>query len=55
MLLQKQLEQIMGDTMTYVSPQGGEYRNTVTFEDIDGDSEKEAIAFLREGLSLIHI
>ncbi|MGM9624004.1 MAG: hypothetical protein ACI3X2_11880 [Butyricicoccus porcorum] len=49
MLLQKQLEQIMGDTMTYVSPQGGEYRNTVTFEDIDGDSEKEAIAFLREG------
>ena len=49
MLLQKQLEQIMGDTMTYVSPQSGEYRNTVTFEDIDGDSEKEAIAFLREG------
>ena len=49
MLLQKQLEQIMGDTMVYVSPQSGEYRNTVTFEDIDGDGEKEAIAFLREG------
>ena len=49
MLLQKQLEQIMGDTMTYVSPQSGSYRNTVTFEDIDGDDEKEAIAFLREG------
>lgn len=49
MLLQEQLEQIMGDTMTYVSPQSGSYRNTVTFEDIDGDDEKEAIAFLREG------
>lgn len=48
-LLQKQLEKIMGDTMTYVSPQSGDYRNTVTFEDIDGDGEEEAIAFLREG------
>ncbi len=49
MLLQKQLERIMGDNMTYVSPQGGEYRNTVTFEDLDGDGENEAIAFLRQG------
>lgn len=48
-LLQKQLDQIMGDSMTYVSPQSGSNRNTVTFEDIDGDGEEEAIAFLREG------
>ena len=49
MLLQKELEQIMDDNMTYVSPQGGAYRNTVTFEDINGDGVKEAFAFLREG------
>lgn len=47
--LQEQLEKIMGDKMTYVSPQSGTNRNTVTFEDIDADGEKEAIAFLREG------
>lgn len=47
--LQEQLEEIMGDKMTYVSPQSGTNRNTVTFEDIDADGEKEAIAFLREG------
>ena len=47
--LQEQLEEIMGDKMTYVSPQSGSNRNTVTFEDIDADGEKEAIAFLREG------
>lgn len=47
--LQAQLEKIMGDKMTYVSPQSGSNRNTVTFEDIDADGEEEAIAFLREG------
>lgn len=49
LLLQDQLEDIMGDTFTYVSPQSGSYRNTVTFEDIDRDGQEEAIAFLREG------
>lgn len=48
-LLEKQLDRIMGDTMTYVSPQSGSYRNTVTFEDLNGDGQDEAIAFLREG------
>lgn len=48
-LLQEQLEQIMGEDMTYVSPQSGSYRNTVAFEDINSDGEDEAIAFLRKG------
>ncbi len=48
-MLQEQLDEIMGDSMTYVAPQSGSYRNTVTFEDINGDGEDEAIAFLREG------
>lgn len=49
MKLQQQLSDIMGDKLTYVSPQSGSYRNSVTFEDLDKDGTEEAIAFLREG------
>lgn len=48
-MLQDQLETIISEGKTYVIPQKGSYRNTVTFEDIDGDGEDEAIAFFREG------
>ena len=49
MKLQQQLSDIMGDKLTYVSPQSGSYRNSVTFEDLDKDGTEEAIVFLREG------
>lgn len=48
-MLQDQLERILNEGKTYVTPQSGSYRNTVTFEDIDGDGEDEAIAFFRDG------
>lgn len=48
-LLQDQLEKIISEGKIYVTPQSGSYRNTVTFEDIDGDGTDEAIAFLRDG------
>ena len=48
-MLQDQLEKIISEGKNYATPQKGSYRNTVTFEDIDGDGEDEAIAFFREG------
>ncbi|MDO4174012.1 MAG: hypothetical protein Q4D42_04550 [Eubacteriales bacterium] len=48
-LLQEQLEKIISEGKTYVTPQSGSYRNTVTFEDIDSDGADEAIVFLRDG------
>lgn len=47
LLLQKKLEAM--NNMTEISPQSGQYRNTVTFEDLDGDNVDEAIATMREG------
>ncbi len=47
LLLQKKLDALEG--MTEISPQAGQYRNTVTFEDLDGDGVEEAIATVREG------
>ena len=37
-MLQDQLEKIISEGKTYVTPQKGSYRNTVTFEDIDAVS-----------------
>ena len=39
----------LGENMTPISPQSGQYRNTVIFEDLNGDGEDEAIAFMRQG------
>ncbi len=50
LLLQKKLESL-GQKLTPVSPQSGQYRNTVTFEDLDGDGVEEAIATVRQGTS----
>lgn len=42
-LLQNKLNELES-TMSSISPQSGQYRNTVTFEDLDGDGTDEAIA-----------
>lgn len=42
-LLQEKLNELE-NTMTAISPQSGQYRNTVTFEDLNGDGTDEAIA-----------
>lgn len=48
LLLEKKLVGL-GEDMTAISPQSGQYRNTVVFEDLNGDGEDEAIAFMRQG------
>lgn len=48
LLLQKQLDALGGDLVS-ISPQSGQYRNTVTFEDLNGDGVEEAIATMRKG------
>lgn len=50
-LLQKQLDSLMGDDLTFISPQTGSFRNTVAFEDLDSDGQNEALAFLRDSSS----
>lgn len=50
LLLQKKLDSL-GEKLSPVSPQSGQYRNTVTFEDLDGDGVEEAIATMRQGAS----
>ena len=43
LLLQSKLSELEA-SMTPISPQSGQYRNTVTFEDLNGDGSDEAIA-----------
>ena len=43
LLLQNKLAELE-NSMTPISPQSGQYRNTVTFEDLNGDGNDEAIA-----------
>jgi hypothetical protein len=43
LLLQNKLNELE-ETMTAISPQSGQYRDSVTFEDLDGDGTDEAIA-----------
>lgn len=49
--LQKELNKSLSDTVTYTAPQNGQYRNSVIFEDIDGDGSEESFAFLRDSVS----
>ena len=47
-MLQDQLEKIISEGKNYATPQKGSYRNTVTFEDIDGDGEVEPNEWIKD-------